>query len=83
MPVRAPTKYDLVISLKTAKALGITFPIPLLGRRRGDRITTFFTAAQNVCFWGQSGHRVEALRCPLLTQSGHERVRIAAMQTDL
>jgi hypothetical protein len=51
MPVRAPTKYDLVISLKTAKALGITFPIPLLGRRRGDRITTFFTAAQNVCFW--------------------------------
>src|SRR5215472_17131274 len=33
MPVQAPTKYDLVISLKTAKALGITFPIPLLGRQ--------------------------------------------------
>ena len=29
MPVQAPTKYDLVINLKTAKALGITFPLSL------------------------------------------------------
>ena len=32
LPVQAPTKYELGINLKTAKALGITVPLPLLGR---------------------------------------------------
>jgi putative ABC transport system substrate-binding protein len=32
LPVQAPTKYALAINLKTAKALGITFPLPLLAR---------------------------------------------------
>jgi hypothetical protein len=32
LPVEAPTKYVLVINLKTAKALGIAVPLPLLGR---------------------------------------------------
>jgi putative ABC transport system substrate-binding protein len=32
LPVQLSTKVELVINLKTAKALGITFPISLLGR---------------------------------------------------
>jgi putative tryptophan/tyrosine transport system substrate-binding protein len=32
LPVQAPTKYNLIVNLKTAKALGLTLPPSILAR---------------------------------------------------